>query len=290
MTIQAETPLDLTVAPDDLRPVAVQQRSGRARSGALSRLIAPTVVLLVILGVWALISEVVLSPTKGFLLPPPNRVLTIGFLDGRNLSEQLDGLWITTQVALIGLALSIAIGVALAILMSQARWVEHALYPYAVVLQTIPILAIVPLIGFWFGFDQQSRVLVCVLVSIFPIITNTLFGLQSVDDNHHDLFSLHHATRLQRLRQLQMPAAVPAMLTGFKISAGLSVIGAIIADFFFRQGEPGIGRLIDGYRQRLATEQLFASLILSSLVGLILFWVFDLLSVVVKTRRGAGRG
>jgi NitT/TauT family transport system permease protein len=243
------------------------------------------VVLLALLGAWQLTSTYVIDERRRFLLPKPYDVLRVGLLDGANRAELLHGLWSTTRVALIGLALSILIGVVLAVLMSQSRWVEHAVYPYAVVLQTIPILAIVPLMGFWFGFDLKSRLIVCVLVSIFPIITNTLFGLQSVDVGYHDLFSLHQASRWQRLRHLQLPAAVPAMLTGCKISAGLSVIGSIIADFFFRQGEPGIGRLIDLYRQRLATEQLLSALFLSSLVGLALFWIFDVIALRVQRRR-----
>jgi NitT/TauT family transport system permease protein len=217
-------------------------------------------------------------------------VLRKGLLDSENLGELLGGLWSTTLVALVGLGIAMLLGVSLAIVMSQARWVEYSVYPYAIVLQTIPILAVVPLLGFWFGFDFESRVIVCVLVSLFPLITNTLFGLKSVDAGHHDLFTLYGASRLQRLWRLQLPAALPAMITGFKISSGLSVIGAIVADFFFRQGDPGIGRLIDVYRQRLATEQLMTALFLSSLVGLALFFAFDLWGGYVDRRRRARAG
>ena len=161
--------------------------------------------------------------------------------------------------------------------MIQARWIEWSIYPWAVVLQTIPILAIVPLIGFWFQFGFNSRVLVCVLIALFPIITNTLFGLKSTDQTHHDLFTLQRATRSQRLLKLQLPGALPAIVSGWRIAAGLSVIGAIVGDFFFRQGEPGIGRLIDDYRARLQSEQLFAAVALSSLLGLAVFWAFGLL-------------
>jgi NitT/TauT family transport system permease protein len=278
---------DRPVIADDaeLRPVRPTGRGQRRGRIPLGRVVAPSAVLVALLGAWQLASTYLIDERKRFLLPKPYDVVRIGLLDGPNRVELLHGLWSTTRVALIGLALSILIGVALAVLMSQSRLVEHAVYPYAVVLQTIPILAIVPLLGFWFGFDLKSRLIVCVLVSIFPIITNTLFGLQSVDVGYHDLFSLHRSSRWQRLRHLQMPAAVPAMLTGFKISAGLSVIGSIIADFFFRQGEPGIGRLIDVYRQRLATEQLLSALFLSSLVGLALFWAFDAVALRVQRRR-----
>jgi NitT/TauT family transport system permease protein len=234
----------------------------------------PIIVLAAFIGVWNYVSYEALDPQRRFLLPPPIAVWRVGFANGTNLSEVLNGLWSTAQVALIGLAIAMALGVAIAVLMSQAKWIERSLYPYAVVLQTIPVLALVPLIGFWFGFDMPSRVLVVIIFSLFPIITNTLFGLLSVDAAHHDLFTLHRAGRISRLWRLQLPAAIPAMLTGFRISAGLAVIGAIVGDFFFRQGEPGIGRLLDGYSQRLQTEQLITAILFSSLLGLVVFWFF----------------
>lgn len=238
----------------------------------------PVLVFALFIGLWFLVSYVMLDPRRRFLLPPPHDVVDVAFLDQRNLTEVLNALWLTTVVALVGLALSIVLGVVAGILMSQARWVEQSFYPYAVVLQTIPVLALVPLIGFWFGFDFQSRVTVVVMFSLFPIITNTLFGVKSVTSGYHDLFTLSGASRVARLFRLEIPAASPAIFTGFRISAGLAVIGAIVGDFFFRQGKPGIGRLLDVYAQRLETEQLFAAIFLSSILGLVVFWGFGLLS------------
>jgi NitT/TauT family transport system permease protein len=251
----------------------------------MARVVLPPIALAtaVILG-WTFASDHVMRPSKRFLLPSPVAVVRAGVMDGASRTEILHGLQSTAKVAFVGLAASMLLGVGLAVLMSQAKWVERAVYPYAVVLQTIPILAIVPLIGYWAGFDFRSRVFVCVLISIFPIITNTLFGLKSVDPGLHDLFTLHKVSRLTRLRKLQLPAALPAMVEGFRISAGLSVIGAIVADFFFRQGEPGIGRLIDVYRQRLATEQLMTAVLLSSLLGVAVFGVFGALAGRVNRR------
>jgi NitT/TauT family transport system permease protein len=249
---------------------------GRRRR-ALAQVFAPLVVFALMIGVWLFISYVMLEPRRRFLMPPPQEVVRIGFFDGRTVTEILAALWGTTQVAIVGLVVSIVIGTVIPVAMIQARWVEWSLYPWAVVLQTIPILAIVPLIGFWFQFGFSSRVLVCVLISLFPIVTNTLFGLKSTDQAQHDLFTLQHANRLQRLLKLQLPGALPAILSGWRIAAGLSVVGAIVGDFFFRQGEPGIGRLIDDYRARLQSEQLFASVALSSLLGLVVFWGFGLL-------------
>jgi NitT/TauT family transport system permease protein len=260
-------------------PRGVERVQARPRSGTrnLAQVAAPLIVFLVVMAIWMFISYVLLEPRRQFLMPPPQNVLIVGLLDMANLTTILGGLWSTTQVALVGLALAIAIGTLVAIAMIQARWVEWSIYPWAVVLQTIPILAIVPLIGFWFQFGFNSRVLVCVLIALFPIVTNTLFGLKSTDQTHHDLFTLQRASRWQRLVKLQLPGALPAIVSGWRIAAGLSVIGAIVGDFFFRQGEPGIGRLIDDYRARLQSEQLFASVVLSSLLGLVVFWGFGLL-------------
>lgn len=229
-------------------------------------------------GVWLLASYWLLNPTQRFLLPPPQRVIQKGFLEWRNLKEVLVlGLLPTTQVALIGLAIAIVLGMVLAVAMSQAPWIERSLYPYAVIVQTIPIIAVVPLIGFLFSYNFKSRVIACVMISIFPIITNTLFGLKSADASLHDLFTLHGAGRMTRLTKLQLPNAMPAIFTGFRISAGLSVIGAIVGDFFFRQGNPGIGRLIDNYRAQLAAERLYTAIFFSSLLGIVVFWAFGYL-------------
>jgi NitT/TauT family transport system permease protein len=162
--------------------------------------------------------------------------------------------------------------------MSQARWVETTLYPYAVALQSVPILAIVPLIAFALGYGFGSRILVVVLIALFPIITNTLFGLQSVSPQMRDLFKITHSSRWTTLRRLEFPAALPAIFTGLRISAGMAVVGAIVADFFFRRGQSGIGLAIDTYRNLLDGEMLYGAIILASALGLVVFWLFGLLS------------
>jgi NitT/TauT family transport system permease protein len=238
----------------------------------------PAAVFVAMLGIWYGVSYLLLDPQRRFLVPPPHEVVKVSFLDPYNLQELLDALWLSTRVAFIGLCIAAGLGLLLAIAMSQARWVERSLYPYAVLTQTIPILAMVPLFGFWFGFGYVSRVLVVVLFAIFPIIANTLFGLRSVEQDHHDLFTLHNAGRMTRLWKLQLPAALPSIFTGLRISAGLAVIGAIVGDFFFKQGAPGIGILIDLYRSRLQSEQMFGAIIVSSLLGVLVFWFFGFLA------------
>jgi NitT/TauT family transport system permease protein len=252
-------------------PIPQDGTFGQKARAVAAVVVPPLLVFVFFIGVWELASEVFIHPEKRFLLPPPQDIIKTGFLDHQNITEILNGLWITTKAALIGLALSVVIGMGLAIAMSQAKWVERSLFPYAVILQTIPILALVPLIGFVIGFNFPSRVLVCVLISLFPIITNTLFGLLSADQGQHDLFTLFRVNRWTRLYKLQLPAAMPAIFTGFRTSAGLAVVGAVVGDFFFKQGDPGIGVLIDLYSSQLESERLYAAVILASLLGVVIF-------------------
>jgi len=266
-------------APELLAPVprpGARPNRGLARRAADS-LVPPIALGVVLLGAWYFVSYVILdqAPRKdGFLLRPPHRVLEVGFLDWTNFSEILDALWSSTRVAAIGLAIAIALGMAIATVMSQSRLIERAVFPYMVILQAIPILAIVPLIQFWWGTGQRSRVAVCVIIAVFPIIVNTLFGLQSAERGLHDLFTLHRSSRLVRLRKLMFPAALPAIFAGLRISAGLSVIGAIVGDFFFGRGDTGIGQLLRTYSSRLRGEELLAAVIMSSLLGVAVFLLF----------------
>ncbi len=240
----------------------------------INNLVPPLVLGIILLGLWYFVSYVILDEQRRFLLRPPHEVWLVGFADWSNLSEILWGLWSSTKVALIGLAIAIGIGIFLATAMSQSQWVERAVFPYAVTLQAIPILAIVPLIGFWFGFGVTARVIVCVIIALFPIIVNTLFGLLAAPRGLHDLFTLQQASRMTRLRKLMFPAALPAMFAGLRISAGLSVIGAIVGDFFFGRGDPGIGQLLQRYANRLLGEQLLAAIIMSSILGVLVFQLF----------------
>jgi NitT/TauT family transport system permease protein len=205
-------------------------------------------------------------------------VLSQGLLRWDSLHPMLTALALTAKAAAIGFVIAVVLGSLLATVMSQARWLERSLFPYAVILQTIPILALVPLIGFSLGFNFRSRVLICIMISIFPIITTVLFGMQSVDRGLHDLFTLQRASRWTRLRKLLIPAALPSFFTGLRTSAGLSVIGAIVGDFYFLQGQPGIGALLNTYSSQLQSDQLFAAVILCSLLGVLAFTLVGLLS------------
>jgi NitT/TauT family transport system permease protein len=252
----------------------------------LSDFAGPVIVFILFIGFWYLLSTKLLPPQKRFLLPTPHRVVDEGFLTWsagtqRGLKPILISLWDSVKVAVIGLFITIIIGTALATLMATRRWMERATWPYLVALQSAPILAMTPLIRALIDGIQLQRILVVVLIAFFPIVNNTLFGLLSVDASQHELFTLHGASKFTRLRKLQFPAAMPNIFVGLRISAGLSVIGAVVGDFYFRQGGVvGIGAQIDIYRGRLWGAELIAAIILASIFGLIVFILFGLLSKV----------
>jgi NitT/TauT family transport system permease protein len=253
----------------------------RARRHPVAHRIPPLITFGVFVGVWYLVSEVVLDDARRFLLPPPHAVVAVAFLDPVNRAPLLRGLALSASIALIGFVIAAALGVLVGTAMSQARWLERSLYPYAVLLQCAPTLALVPLIGFWFDFGFASRVIVTVTVALFPVVSATLFGLRAADPGQHDLLTLHRAGRLTRLVKLQFPSAMPALLTGLQVAATLAVVGSVVGDFFFKQGSPGIGVLIDLYRARLQTEQLLGAALLACLLGVAAFSLFGLLIRVV---------
>lgn len=242
-----------------------------------------------IVAVWYGVTYLVLTPERRFLLPPLHEVLANTLGNPNVMNPMFDALWQTVGVALCGLAIAVVLGIGYAVVMAQAGWAEKILYPYAVILQTIPILALTPLIGIWMGYGFSARIVVCVIIALFPMIANTLFGLQSAGPAAHDLFTLNRATRVQRLLKLQFPAALPSIFTGLRNAAGLSVIGAIVGDFFFQQGSPGIGGLLRTYTLRLNMDALFMAIILTALFGVAMFSVFAALDRAV-IGRWYGRG
>jgi NitT/TauT family transport system permease protein len=244
----------------------------------------PGVVFALFIGFWYLLSLSLLPAQKRFLLPPPHEVVTEGFLvwrtgERRGLQPILSSVWNSAQIALIGLVITIVIGMGLAVLMSMRSWLEKATWPYLVAIQSAPILALTPLIRALIDGPRTQRLLVVVLIAIFPVVSNTLFGLLSVDRSQHELFTLQGASRWTRMRKLQIPAALPNIFVGLRISAGLAVIGAVVGDIYFRQGGTvGIGAQIDLYRSKLWGAELIAAIILASALGLVVFLFFGWLS------------
>jgi NitT/TauT family transport system permease protein len=212
-----------------------------------------------------------------YLWPYPHQVLTQVWdpIFGPQLRQDLIN---SAEVAVTGLGVAIVIGVLWAVIMAQARWIERSLYPYAVVLQCIPILALVPLIGTLFGYEFFSRVLVTTMIALFPLVSNTLFGLQSADRAQLELFRLQGSSRWTTLLKLQFPSALPSMFVGLRTAAGLSVIGAIVGDQFFQRGQPGLGVLIQVATSRLNGPGTFAAILTASLLGVLVFVLFGAIS------------
>lgn len=254
-------------------PVSPVPKDSKLRS-TLHTIVPPIAVFGLVIGLWYIYSTAIGEVERKISLPYFHDVIQESFFNSDNRSELFEATIVSARVALVGLGIAIVLGVAIAIVMSQASWIERSLYPYAVLMQTVPILALVPLIGLRFGFGFSARVIVVVIIALFPIITNTLFGLKSSSAAYHDLFTLHSAGRPTRLRKLMFPSSIPAMFTGFQISAGLAVVGAIVGGFFFGRGPKGLGNRIQLYTGRSRVEELIGAIIMSALLGVLVFWFF----------------
>ncbi len=229
---------------------------------------------------WDLVVRIEQIPP--FILPGPRLVWDTLLSDWAIL---WDSLLVTLTTAFEGLALALVGGVGLAILFSQSRLIEYSLYPYAVILQVTPVVAIAPLLLIY--LPQQAAVLACAwIVAFFPILANTTLGLNSVDRNLADLFEIYGASRIKMLWRLRLPAALPYMLGGLKIAGGLSLIGAVVAEIAAGSAGAGSGlayRIAEsGYR--LNIPRMFAALILLSIAGIVIFFALSLVSYLLLRR------
>jgi NitT/TauT family transport system permease protein len=187
----------------------------------------------------------------------------------------------TTRSVLLGLLISITVGVLAAVALGTSAWIQRAFYPYAIFFQIVPIVAIAPLLVIWFGYGSRAVIAAAAVVSVFPVIANTLAGLLSVDPNLADLFRLHGASRLATLWKLRLPWALPYVFTGLRIAAGLAVIGAIVGEFV---GGGGLGVVILGAMRQQRTDLVFAAVGYASLLGLGLFAMVGFASRVALRR------
>jgi NitT/TauT family transport system permease protein len=257
-------------AKDEISPVADR----------VLRVLLPIAVLAFGVALWELAVRVGGIPP--YVLPSPWLVFSTLVSDRALL---LASLLVTLTTTLQGFLLATLGGVGLAVLFNQSRLIEYSLYPYAVILQVTPIVAIAPLLLVY--LPQQAAVLACAwIVAFFPVLANTTLGLNSVDHNLVDLFRLYGATRRQVLFELKLPAALPYILAGLKIAGGLSLIGAVVAEIAAGSAGAGSGlayRIVEsGYR--LNIPRMFAALLLLSLAGILIFFALSLLSHVMLRR------
>ncbi|MFB2983250.1 ABC transporter permease [Microseira sp. BLCC-F43] len=239
-------------------------------------IIAPVVVGILVLVSWDIFVRVTNLPP--YLLPGPLLVFQTLI---RDWGELFPALLITLKITVVAFILAVVSGVLIAVLMAQSKWIEKSLFPYAVILQTTPIVAIAPLIIIWLRDNTFGALVLCAwIVALFPIISNTTLGLNSVDRNLSDLFRLYHASRWQTLWYLRLPSAMPYFLGGVRITGGLALIGAVVAEFVAGTGGARSGLayqiLMSGYK--LQIPRMFAALLMTTFVGVIIFSVLMLLS------------
>jgi NitT/TauT family transport system permease protein len=247
----------------------------------IGKWLLPLTIMLLAIWLWDRIC--VWNAIPQYILPRPGVVLQTLHTDAGLL---FGSLLVTLEITFFSLALAVVGGVGLAVLFTQSKWVEMSFFPFAVVLQVTPIVAIFPLINIYVD-NQTTKLLLCAwIVAFFPILSNTTLGLNSVDRNLRDLFRLNGATRWQELWYLRLPAAMPYFLGGLKIAGGLSLIGAVVAEFVAGATGQSSGlasRIIEaGYR--LNAPRLFAALILISLTGIVIFLVLSLVAHLALRR------
>ncbi|CAH2408700.1 ABC transporter permease [Mesorhizobium escarrei] len=265
----------LTLDPEEARRVR-QERLER-----IGRWLLPLAIMVLAIWLWDRIC--IWNDIPKYILPRPAVVLQTLFDDAGLLFSSL---LVTLRITFLSLLLAVIGGVGLAVLFAQSKWVEMSFFPFAIVLQVTPIVAIFPLINIYVD-NQTTKLLLCAwIVAFFPILSNTTLGLNSVDRNLRDMFRLNGATRWQQLRYLRLPAAMPYFLGGLKIAGGLSLIGAVVAEFVAgAQGQSSglASRIIEaGYR--LNAPRLFAALILISFTGIVIFLVLSLISHLILRR------
>jgi NitT/TauT family transport system permease protein len=247
-----------------------------AKNGRLARVIPALIPLIAVTAA----AEIAVRAgwVRAYLVPAPSSVL-LAMIE--NSHELFGALLTTSSSALLGFLLSTVGGIAVAVFLSSSRTIQKAFYPYAVFFQTVPIIAIAPLLVIWFGYGARTVVASAFIVSIFPVIANTLSGILSTDPALRDLFRLYGASTAVTLFKLRFPAALPQILTGLRVASGLAVIGAIVGEFI---GGQGLGSVVDIARTQQRVDKVFAAVLLASVLGLALFGLINLISYVTLRR------
>jgi NitT/TauT family transport system permease protein len=261
-------------------PVVAEQTGSDNHALRVVRILIPIVALAAGLAAWELVVR--LNNIPPYVLPAPSAVFKTLVEDWPVLSRSLLTTLVTTLEGFIAAGLG---GVALALLFNQSKWLEYSLFPYAVILQVTPVIAIAPLLLIY--LPQQTAVVACAwIVGFFPVLSNTTLGLNSVDRNLAGLFQLYGASRLQTLRYLKLPSALPFILGGLRIAGGLSLIGAVVAEIAAGSAgaESGLAYRImeSGYRLNIA--RMFAALLLLSAAGIVIYGLLALTSHLILRR------
>jgi NitT/TauT family transport system permease protein len=262
------------VEPVTANQAALQLAQARQREAWL-RVLLPLLILAALLVGWEALVR--FKEIPHYILPAPSLVLQTLVKNWSNLAPAL---WFTVQLTLMALAAAVVGGVLLAMAFALSKWVEIALFPIAVLLQVTPIVAIAPLILIYIDSTTAALLICAWIVAFFPILSNTVIGLKSADSNLRDLYTLYGATPWQRFRYLLVPSALPFFLGGLKIAGGLSLIGAVVAEFTAGSAGRNTGLASRILESMFRTEipMMFAALLLVSLLGIVIFIVFAALA------------
>ena len=244
--------------------------------------LAPIFTFILLLCSWELIVSFKNIPK--YILPAPTDIFSSILL---NYEDLLLSTFITFRITILAFLIASFLAIFIAILFSQSKIIELSLYPIAVIFQVTPVVAIAPLILIWVGLDnaEYAILILAIIVAFFPVLANTNLGIRSVEKNLSELFSLYEATRFKRLFKLQLPYALPFILTGMKTSIGLALIGAVVAEFVAGSGtSTGLAWRIIEAGNRLDVPKLFAALILLVVLGIILFLLMSLIEKLLLKR------
>ena len=244
--------------------------------------LAPIFTFILLLCSWELVVSFQNIPK--YILPAPTDIFSSILL---NYEDLLLSTFITFRITILAFLVASFLAIFIAILFSQSKIIELSLYPIAVIFQVTPVVAIAPLILIWVGLDnaEYAILILAVIVAFFPVLANTNLGIRSVEKNLSELFSLYEATRFKRLFKLQLPYALPFILTGMKTSIGLALIGAVVAEFVAGSGtSTGLAWRIIEAGNRLDVPKLFAALILLVVLGIVLFLLMSLIEKLLLRR------
>ncbi|MBA4031636.1 MAG: ABC transporter permease [Planctomyces sp.] len=247
----------------------------------LRTIVPPVLLFLVVLAYWE--GSVRWWGIKPYILPSPWRVLQAIDAGRAGLGQAL---LLTGGSAITGFLLSVVVGTLVGCLFSQSSIIRSSGYPYAIFLQTVPIIAVAPLIILWFGRGFVGVVAVAFVISLFPMIANATAGMIQIDPDLFDLFRLNNASRWQVLTKLRLPNSIPSLCTGARTSSGLAVVGAIVGEFYAGYGSKhfGLGYLIRLTTDQAKTDELFAAVMASTLLGIVIFGAVSLISLTILSR------
>jgi NitT/TauT family transport system permease protein len=248
----------------------------------LAKLVWPLGVAVVAICIWDVVVR--FSELPRIVLPSPIEVASLGW-ENRHLL--IAGFWQTGKATACGLLTSVGLGTLTAILFSQSANLRRAFYPYVIFLQTVPIVAIAPLLIIWSGYNFRTIVMISTIVSIFPIVANVTSGLLSIDSDWEDLFRLNNASRWQILTKLRIPAAVAFLIVGMRIACGLAVIGAIIGEYFVGSANAsykGLGAMMSQWQAGGKTPELMSAVLVSTILGVAFFSLINVLGNTLLKR------